>query len=357
MHTLPHPHIIICTHCFMHTLPRPHIISSTHFLTHTLPHAHIASSTHCLIHTLPHPHITSSTHCLFHLYILSTYWIIHIYILSTHYLINILPHPHISSSTHFLIHTLPHPHIYLIHTLPHPHITSSTHCLIHIYILSTHYLINILPHPTVDHGNKKLWSLIRAKRRDTTGVAPLKENGELVQQPLDKANVLNHQFLSAFSPITTEPLPYTQMQNITVTVRGVEQLLLNLKPYKAAGPDAILPRTLKDFATEIAPVLTFIFNKSLSSSTIPDDWRTANVTPIFKKGERYLPSNYRPISLTGIWVRIPKCVPIDKYHVFVLWTDLLWSNSIIPSELIGKWIDDSFLSSNMYGYVYIWSVD
>ena len=67
------------------------------------------------------------------------------------------------------------------------------------------------------------------------------------------------------------------MQNITVTVPGVEKLLLNLKPHKAAGPDAILPRTLKDFATEIAPVLTFIFNKSLSSSTIPDDWRTANV--------------------------------------------------------------------------------
>ena len=116
------------------------------------------------------------------------------------------------------------------------------------------YLTDIV-NPTVDHGNKKLWSLIRAKRRDTTGVTPLKENGELVQQPLDKANVLNRQFNSAFSPITTEHLPdigespYPQMQNITVTVPDVEKLLLNLKPNKAAGPDAILPRTLKDFAT------------------------------------------------------------------------------------------------------------
>ena len=50
---------------------------------------------------------------------------------------------------------------------------------------------------------------------------------------------------------------YPQMQTITVTVPVVETLLLNLKPYKAAGPDAILPRTLNYFATEIAHVLTF----------------------------------------------------------------------------------------------------
>ena len=42
------------------------------------------------------------------------------------------------------------------------------------------YLTDIV-NPTVDHGNKKRWSLIRAKRRDTTGVTLLKENGELVQ--------------------------------------------------------------------------------------------------------------------------------------------------------------------------------
>ena len=54
-------------------------------------------------------------------------------------------------------------------------------------------------------------------------------------------------------------------------------------------------------------------------------------------------------------VRISKCVPIDKYHVFVLWTDLLCSNSMILSEMIVKWIGDSFLSSNMYGCIYVWS--
>ena len=110
------------------------------------------------------------------------------------------------------------------------------------------------------------------------------------------------------------------MKNITVTVPGDEHLLLNLKPYKAAGPGAILPRTRKDFATEIAPVLTFIFNKSLSSSTIPDDWRTANVTPIFKQGERYgryLPSNYRPISLACICCKVQEHIMahLDQHSI------------------------------------------
>ena len=111
------------------------------------------------------------------------------------------------------------------------------------------YLTDIV-NPIVDHGNKKTMEPDQSQTLGHHRVTPLKENGELVQQPLDKANVLNRQFKYAFSPITTEPLPdigespYPQMQNITVTVPGVEQLLLNLKPHKAAGPDAILPRTL-----------------------------------------------------------------------------------------------------------------
>ena len=67
-------------------------------------------------------------------------------------------------------------------------------------------------------------------------------------------------------------------------------------------------------------------------------------------------TKFRCIFSGSIRVGILKCVPIDKYHVFVFWTDLLCSNSIILSEVIVKWIDYSFLSSNMYGYVYIWSV-
>lgn len=70
------------------------------------------------------------------------------------------------------------------------------------------------------------------------------------------------------------------------------------------GPDLIHPRVLKQLARVVAPILTVIFNKSLHSAEVPEDWKKANVAPIFKKGERYNAENYRPISLTCIASKI-----------------------------------------------------
>ena len=47
-----------------------------------------------------------------------------------------------------------------------------------------------------------------------------------------------------------------------------------------------------------------IFHKSLATGEVPDDWRTANVTPAFKKGQKYQADNYRPISLTSVCCKI-----------------------------------------------------
>ena len=61
---------------------------------------------------------------------------------------------------------------------------------------------------------------------------------------------------------------------------------------------------LKEVAEEISPLLTAIFQKSLDSGTVPDDWRSANVSAIFKKGDRFKASNYRPVSLTSLCCKI-----------------------------------------------------
>ena len=53
-----------------------------------------------------------------------------------------------------------------------------------------------------------------------------------------------------------------------------------------------------------SPILTVIFVQSLSSGQIPKDWLTANITPIFKKGDQGDPSNYRPISLISVCCKI-----------------------------------------------------
>ena len=90
------------------------------------------------------------------------------------------------------------------------------------------------------------------------------------------------------------------MPDFSIHEGGVKKLLSNLKINKAPGPDDIPPRILKDTADIIAPILTQIFQISLDTGILPNDWKNANVTPIFKKGDRTKPSNYRPVSLTSV---------------------------------------------------------
>ena len=96
------------------------------------------------------------------------------------------------------------------------------------------------------------------------------------------------------------PSSFPSMKKFKFTVPGILKLLQDIKIHKAPGPDTIVPRLWHDFAHILAEPLVEIFNKSLETSDVPHDWQTANVVPIFKKGERYKPSNYRPVSLTCI---------------------------------------------------------
>jgi len=58
---------------------------------------------------------------------------------------------------------------------------------------------------------------------------------------------------------------------------------------------------LKVAAEFICLPLFRLFQLSLCSGT---DWVTANIVPVHKKGDKHLPSNYRPISLTSIVVKV-----------------------------------------------------
>jgi len=89
------------------------------------------------------------------------------------------------------------------------------------------------------------------------------------------------------------------MPKITVSVNGVQKLLSNLKD-KAAGPDNIKPLVLKELSKQISPIITLLFQKSLDSGILPKVWTSANVIPLYKKGNKEDPANYRPISLTCI---------------------------------------------------------
>ena len=75
---------------------------------------------------------------------------------------------------------------------------------------------------------------------------------------------------------------------------------MNINPSKAQGPDKIPNSVLKECASELSGAVTYLFQKSLDSGALPDDWISANIAPIYKKGDRHLAENYRPVSLTCV---------------------------------------------------------
>jgi hypothetical protein len=125
------------------------------------------------------------------------------------------------------------------------------------------------------------------------------------------ANVLNDYFASVFTdegegPVPEEdPMEYgEELTNMEITVEKIASKIKKLRPSSAPGPDKIGPGLLQQLQTEVTPILASIFKKSLETGIIPDDWRTANVTPIFKKGAKGDPGNYRSVSLTAVCCKL-----------------------------------------------------
>ena len=99
-------------------------------------------------------------------------------------------------------------------------------------------------------------------------------------------------------PLLDRSVPF--MEDIVVTKEVVIKLLKGLNPSKALGPDELHPRVLRELATELGPIFAHLFQQSIDSGEIPKEWTLANVSPLFKKGDRSLVCNYRPVSLTCV---------------------------------------------------------
>ena len=163
-----------------------------------------------------------------------------------------------------------------------------------------------------DNSNKKLFSYIKNLRQENVGVPDLKsETGFPIRDPAKKAELIHRQFDSVFSnpspPIETsfsDTEKFPSMDKIHITSPGIKKILEKLDPHKALGPDNIPGIFLKICAANMADIFSFLFQASLDQGVVPPDWKTANVVPLFKKGDKSQPENYRPISLTSITCKV-----------------------------------------------------
>jgi Reverse transcriptase (RNA-dependent DNA polymerase)/Endonuclease-reverse transcriptase len=170
-------------------------------------------------------------------------------------------------------------------------------------------------------SNKRpFYAYVKSRTKTRQSVGPLRtENGEKVADNLSMAGLLNETFGRAFTRENTANVPDPDQQhhgpelrNLRVTTRDVIFKIKRLRREAAAGPDGIGPAILLETCKEIAPVLASIFNKSIESGDIPSDWKEANVAPIFKKGSRAEPANYRPVSLTSVSCKLLESIIKDK---------------------------------------------
>ena len=117
-------------------------------------------------------------------------------------------------------------------------------------------------------------------------------------------------------------VPHECPENFLCSADAVYELLCSLDPTKANGHDDISARMLKETALSITPAVTQLFNISVRLGEIPEEWKTARVTPIPKSRDHSTPENYPPISLLSVLSKLLEMhirnlliVHLEEYYV------------------------------------------
>jgi len=192
------------------------------------------------------------------------------------------------------------------------------------------------------NDQRKTWSLLneltsRKPKNDST-VSQLKHNDKQITSPIEIANSFNTYFTSIGETLASSiqhdsnsPESYLKPTTTTFSIEApsletVCKLLEGLNERKAIGLDKIPNRLLKLSASIIAPSLTKIFSKSIETGIFPQEWKLAKVTPIFKKGDKTDPGNYRPISVIPVVSKVFEKIIYDQLFAYFNENNLLVQN-------------------------------
>ena len=148
---------------------------------------------------------------------------------------------------------------------------------------------------------KKFWQWVNYVKRFRASLPPLLDGVTFIKSDSAKADLFNKYFYSVFTDKHCLDLSSLGKSN----TQDVFQELSQLNPNEACGPDLLVtPLLLKKSAKFICESLCKVFNQSMSMGSLPKDWTSANVVPVYKKGDRRIAANYRPISLTSVMVKV-----------------------------------------------------
>ena len=171
---------------------------------------------------------------------------------------------------------------------------------------------------------RRFWSAVKHSTENRKDINFLKTNNSYTTNNVEIANILNTFFHSVFNPkdsesSTTPPLPLKstmgELSSIQLSQVEVVGVLRNLNSRKACGPDNILNRLLIELAEVISTSLCDVFNMSLALGVVPLQWKMANITPVHKREDPTLATNYRPISLLCTLSKVlERCVHNHCYH-------------------------------------------
>ena len=189
------------------------------------------------------------------------------------------------------------------------------------------------------NDKNSFWKIIRyfvkGSGKSENLIPPLKEeiNGQcsLHITNRDKAEFLNRYFTSisninddsVFLPNLNKKTDEV-LHDFVVTEKEIQDIITTLNINKACGYDGISHKMLKNTRETVSKPLLILFNRSLAEGIYPDNWKIANVTPLFKKGDKSEVSNYRPVSLLSCCGKLFERLVFKNMYNFFLDNSLLY---------------------------------
>ena len=174
----------------------------------------------------------------------------------------------------------------------------------------------------IKDDKKSFFAYVRSKTKTKSRIGTLiSGNGTIVEDKSEMAEEFNKFFSSTFTEENQSTIPPSDdmfanrsdqtLDDVDLKPESIRKKLTSLRSDKAPGADGISPWILKEIQESLVNPIYILMRKSLDEGGVPNDWKTANVSPIFKKGSKNSVNNYRPVSLTSQISKIIEAVLRD----------------------------------------------